>query len=269
MRVPTLLRPTLAGLALALAGCTLHPSTAGFAWEGTPGDAWVRIRNLNGRVEVRRSPDERVVVVANVKTGGRRVTWMRDSSDEAITLCVLVDGMGRSCDDLGSGGRKGLLAWAERRLLAAGRPSMARVIAPAVASLLVLMMVTGAAAPLWRGDGSDNAAMMSRFIEAHVPRSAVIETWEWELSGLGRHTAFHFPDQRYVYLVTAQQGRQLAFDLPYDPLVADPDYLVTGPFSALTGLYRQEVVDRHFSPVAEYPPYVLYARQRDITATGR
>jgi 4-amino-4-deoxy-L-arabinose transferase-like glycosyltransferase len=162
-----------------------------------------------------------------------------------------------------------LLAWAERRLLAAGRPSMARVIAPAVASLLVLMMVTGAAAPLWRGDGSDNAAMMSRFIEAHVPRSAVIETWEWELSGLGRHTAFHFPDQRYVYLVTAQQGRQLAFDLPYDPLVADPDYLVTGPFSALTGLYRQEVVDRHFSPVAEYPPYVLYARQRDITATGR
>ena len=116
MRVPTLLRPTLAGLALALAGCTSHPSTAGFAWEGTPGDAWVRIRNLNGRVEVRRSPDERVIVAASVKTGGRAVTWVRDSSDEAITLCVRYDGRGRNCDDLRGSRSGGLRTWAQRVL---------------------------------------------------------------------------------------------------------------------------------------------------------
>ena len=110
--------PLVAALALvAFAGCGQHPATAGFAWEGTPGDAWVRIRNLNGRVEVRRSPDERVVVAASVKTGGRAVRWVRDSSDEAITLCVVIDGTGRNCDDLRGNGPMGPAAWV-RRLLA-------------------------------------------------------------------------------------------------------------------------------------------------------
>jgi hypothetical protein len=102
--------------ALLVTGCAPHPSTTGFAWEGTPGDAWVRIRNLDGRVEVRRSPDERVVVTAKVKTGGRAVTWVRDSSAEAITLCVLFDNRGRSCDDLRGSRSGGLRALAQRVL---------------------------------------------------------------------------------------------------------------------------------------------------------
>lgn len=110
-----------AALVLAtLAGCTQHPATASFAWEGTPGDAWVRIRNLNGAVEVRRSPDARVIVAATVRTGGRPVTWVRDSTDEAITLCVaFTDTRGRDCDKLG-GSPRGGLRQAARRLLAGG-----------------------------------------------------------------------------------------------------------------------------------------------------
>jgi hypothetical protein len=112
----------VAAIALvAFAGCTHHPSTTSFAWEGTPGDAWVRIRNLDGRVEVRRSPDERVVVAASVKTGGRSVAWVRDSSDEAITFCVVFDGARRDCDNLRGGGSSGLRAWARRKLAGGGR----------------------------------------------------------------------------------------------------------------------------------------------------
>jgi 4-amino-4-deoxy-L-arabinose transferase-like glycosyltransferase len=168
----------------------------------------------------------------------------------------------------------GLLVWrlvasAERRLATAGRTSAAGLVAPAAAALLVLMMIAGALPPLLRGDGSGNAAVMSRFIEEHVPHTAVIETWEWELSGLGLHTAFHFPNQYYVYLATAQQGRRLPYDLPYDWRAGDPDYLVTGPFSTLTGLYRDDDVVSHFELLASYPPYALYARRRDAGPSAR
>ena len=155
-----------------------------------------------------------------------------------------------------------VVAAAERRLSAAGRVAAARLIGPAVAGALLLMTIGGSAPPLVAGEGSDSAMQMSRFIEGHVPRAAVIETWEWELSGLGAHTRYHFPDQRYVYLATYQQGRDLPYDLPYDALGADPDYLVTGRFSQLTGLYRDEVVTAHFDRVADFGPYTLFARRR-------
>ena len=114
---------SVAAFALVVAaGCSRHPSTASFAWEGTPGDdAWVRIRNTNGRVEVRRSPDERVIVGAEVKTGGQRATWVRDSSDSGITFCVILgDPAGRDCEHMGRTPTAGLLAWLMARLAGHG-----------------------------------------------------------------------------------------------------------------------------------------------------
>jgi hypothetical protein len=96
-------------LAVALlAGCQRSaPSTASFAWQGgLADDAWVRIRNMNGRIEVRRSPDARVTVGAEVRTGGRRVTWVRDSSGSGATFCVVFrETRDTSCDALGAPGR--------------------------------------------------------------------------------------------------------------------------------------------------------------------
>jgi hypothetical protein len=132
--------------ALLVTGCAPSPSTAGFAWEGTPGDAWVRIRNQSGRVEVRRSPDDRVVVAASVKTGGRAVTWVRDSSDEAITLCVRFDGRHGSCDDMRTGASGGLLAWATRLLTGGGKqgPSVDYVLYVPASVRIDLRTVNGA-----------------------------------------------------------------------------------------------------------------------------
>lgn len=112
------MRPALlASIALlALAACARHPATASYAWEGTPGDAWVRIRNLDGRIEVRRSPDARVIVAASVRTGGRPVAWVRDSSEEAVTLCVVFDGARRGCDALRGPNRGGISALVRRVL---------------------------------------------------------------------------------------------------------------------------------------------------------
>lgn len=149
-----------------------------------------------------------------------------------------------------------------RRLSAAQRSAAAALVRPVTSALLLAVLIGGAVPPLARGDGGDGAQRMSLLIDAHVPRRAVIETWEWELSGIGRHTAFHFPEQRFVYLATAQQGRRVPYDLRYDLLSGDPDYLVTGPFSTLTGIYRQDEIARHFTPVTSVPPYALYVRRR-------
>jgi 4-amino-4-deoxy-L-arabinose transferase-like glycosyltransferase len=142
------------------------------------------------------------------------------------------------------------------------RRGAGRLLAPLPIAALMVLAAGNALTPALSGQGSDAAARMSGFIDGQVDRDAVIETWEWELSGLGVHTAFHFPSQRYVYLSTYQQGRRLPFDLPYDPLAADPDFLITGPFSALTGIYRRAIIDAQFAPRAEFGPYTIYARRR-------
>lgn len=112
----------VAGAALLfLSACQQRPTTANFAWQGGLEDgAWVRIRNMNGRIEVRRSPDARVTVGAEVRTGGRPVTFVRDSSATQATFCVVFrETRDTSCDKLGPGGRTGPLDWLMRRL--AGR----------------------------------------------------------------------------------------------------------------------------------------------------
>jgi hypothetical protein len=141
-------------------------------------------------------------------------------------------------------------------------PSWARRRWRAVVAALVGIAVVLSLGPVFSGAGSDGAARMSAYIDANIGRGNVVETWEWELSGIGAHTAFHFPGQRYVYLATYQQGRKMPFVLPYDPLQADPAYLLIGPFGRLTGIYPSDGIDAHFDKVTELPPYVLYARRR-------
>ena len=127
MRRPLL----LSALALlALAGCTQSPATASFAWEGTLDEqAWIRIRNMNGRVEVRRSPDDRVVVGATVKTGGRAATWVRDSADDGMTFCVVFGDAKRDCDRLGKGNpSSGLVALIQRLFNGGGGDASVRYV---------------------------------------------------------------------------------------------------------------------------------------------
>lgn len=103
---------------LLLTACRQASPTANFAWQGGLDDgAWVRIRNLNGRIEVRRSPDARVTVGAEVRTGGRRVTWVRDSASSGATFCVVFrESRDPSCEQLGGGAEPSVVAWIMRLL---------------------------------------------------------------------------------------------------------------------------------------------------------
>jgi len=88
------------------------------------------------------------------------------------------------------------------------------------------------------GAADTSAQELAGYLDASVPRTVVIETWEPELGFLSDH-AFHYPASGW--LDRAVRAQWLARDgLPdYDPRVgSSPSYLVVGKFGKYTGIYR-------------------------------
>jgi hypothetical protein len=54
--------------------------------------------------------------------------------------------------------------------------------------------------------------------------------------------------------------------IDYDPLAADPDYLVVGPQSKVWGLYDEAVQSGAFRLVYDFSRYSLYQRVRSTSA---
>lgn len=154
-----------------------------------------------------------------------------------------------------------LLDWG-RRALAGRSARLAAALRPAVFAALALLIWVVQIPPALAAVGPAPAEQMASYIERELPRSAVIESWEWEIDALGAHTRFAHPHQRYVYEASYQVSRTGRFDLDYDLLHSDPDYLLAGPFSDWTGIYPQEQLSQHFVLQAEIGPYRLYRRLR-------
>jgi len=98
----------------------------------------------------------------------------------------------------------------------------------------------------------------AEYLEAHVSKDAVIETWEPELGFLTDHK-YHYPPARMVDAMS----RHLALGTPspagtYDFLAADPAYLVVGEFGKWTGLYPTDFLRQHCTLVISIGPYDLY-----------
>ena len=101
---------------------------------------------------------------------------------------------------------------------------------------------------------------VAAFLNASVPTSAVIETWEPELGFLTDH-AYHYPPSGFLdRAVRAQWGLPApAGSAQYDP-VADvhPDYLVVGKFGKYTGIYSALIKELDSQPVATFGQYDVY-----------
>ena len=140
-------------------------------------------------------------------------------------------------------------------------PGRGRLVAPAmVAALAALAVVGNVPRQLDRSDRGE-AVAMAAFVEQHVAREAVVETWEWPLNSLGRHVNYHYPGQHHVNQAIYQRSRGEPFAFDYDLMSANPQYLITGPFSDLTGIYDPVEVARHFDPMTTVGPYVLHRRR--------
>jgi hypothetical protein len=107
----------------------------------------------------------------------------------------------------------------------------------------------------------DSVVELALYINKQTSSNAVIESYDSELFFF-LDRPYHFPpDQLHVDLL-----RRYLLDpyLPvaYDPLTADPDYLVIGPLSAAWRLYDDRIVAGSFKLVRDFPRYRLYERVR-------
>ncbi|MCG8350253.1 MAG: glycosyltransferase family 39 protein [Chloroflexales bacterium] len=147
------------------------------------------------------------------------------------------------------------------RSIANGLPaSLPQKIGPPVAAFLSTIFIAIHSAYLLYGIFAlpdSGYHTMRAFLQTSVPDRSVIASWEWELSLDGNH-AFHHPPTEItnLYTVYIQSGRVPPPDL-YDPLAAEPDYILVGNFNALTGAYTT-TVQEHAELVASFGVYQLF-----------
>jgi len=174
--------------------------------------------------------------------------------------------VGRLLVDVTGGLRRGDLARGARGGLTGSRPAAARARAAALAVVLALALANGlrtvtehVVAHRERGGRAVEAA--AEFLNRQTAPNARIETYDSELMFLLARRYHYPPDQVHVEL-----NRRLFLDartpVAYDPLAADPDYLVAGPLPRLWRLYDPVVRTPAFRPVARFGDYLVYERVR-------
>jgi hypothetical protein len=99
----------------------------------------------------------------------------------------------------------------------------------------------------------------AEYLNRHAPQGSLVESYDSQV--------FFLMDQPYHYppaSVHVQVDRRayLGQDVPidYDPLEANPDYLVIGPYGRKYQIYQPVLDAGHFRLAASFPDYEIYAR---------
>lgn len=151
--------------------------------------------------------------------------------------------------------------------LSAWLPGLMQRTVGIIAALVLIALVTNIAPILLITPDSD-AEAISDYVDDNIPTDAIIETWEWELTVLSDHWQYHLPHQRYLFEAIRQfsHEQRLLMTLDYDPLQADPDYLIVGPFATFTNIYTPDL-ETHFEHVTSMGEYHLYERIEENSAS--
>ncbi|MEI7645814.1 MAG: glycosyltransferase family 39 protein [Chloroflexales bacterium] len=137
-------------------------------------------------------------------------------------------------------GRRPILAWA----------------VVAYAALIIATPITLSARAILQPD--DSAQRMAAYLDAHVPTTSVVETWEPELGVLTDHR-YHYPP--ISLLDTAVRQTWLSGPaLRYDGLSDRPQFVVVGSFGAWVGIYSGNTLERDYSPLYSAGNYTIYNR---------
>ena len=98
------------------------------------------------------------------------------------------------------------------------------------------------------------------FLQVRVPADATIETYESELLFL-LNRPYHYPPAQLNVDFIPQMWKQERH-LTYDPLVADPDYVVVGEFGRWAGIYKSLVETGQVRLILQVGRYQVYKRVR-------
>jgi hypothetical protein len=97
---------------------------------------------------------------------------------------------------------------------------------------------------------------VTAFLKTHTRPTALIETYDREL--------FLFLDRPYTYappqvlVEIIRHHQQLGLPPQYDPLSANPDYLVVGDFSRWAGFYKPLLQQNRIRLVKTIGRYQIY-----------
>jgi hypothetical protein len=111
-------------------------------------------------------------------------------------------------------------------------------------------------------DADTSVQQAAEFVNSHTRAEALIETYDSELFFLLNRPYHYPPDQIHVELIR----RTFLYDdnviIDYDPLAANPDYLVIGPHSKQWRLYDAVLKTGQFRLIRVYKRYNVYERVR-------
>jgi hypothetical protein len=102
---------------------------------------------------------------------------------------------------------------------------------------------------------------VAEFLNTATPPDALIETYDMEIFLLLNRRYSHPSDDVHLRVI-----RQLYLDqnveVDYDPMAADPDYLIVGPIGRLTRIYEPILQTGSFRLILEGSRYQVYERVR-------
>ena len=105
----------------------------------------------------------------------------------------------------------------------------------------------------------DSLFGLVRYLNAQTPLGSRIETFDIELFFL-LNRPYHYPSTEVQDQLNRRSFLGKDVQISYDPLAADPDYLVVGPQSKMWHLYDPALKSGCFVPVLKFGIYDLYQR---------
>lgn len=140
----------------------------------------------------------------------------------------------------------------------AGEESKAARALPVV--LYVALLLGGLATIAGTLMHSPNSGLqrLVEYLDARIPVTDVIETWELEVVALTDHTYHHPPyDVTNAYADKMWKNKPVPDGL-YDPLAYDPEYLILGRFARWTGIYGSDLLQGSGTLIRGFGQYDLY-----------
>ncbi len=144
-----------------------------------------------------------------------------------------------------------------RRPSWAGLVGMLAIVLVLVYGLLTLRQLSTA----YRLQADTSVYAVAEWLNKNTPDGTLVETYESELMFLLDRPYHYPPDQVHVELNRRTFLGQ-GVDIPYDPLAADPEYLVVGLFGRMWDLYGPTIATGAFDLAVVFGPYQVYQRLR-------
>jgi 4-amino-4-deoxy-L-arabinose transferase-like glycosyltransferase len=151
-------------------------------------------------------------------------------------------------------------AWRQGR--AFSRAQALAAVGMAWLAAMILVPLAQSTRPIALSKSAENYPLaMADYMNANVPREALVETWEPEMGFLTDHT-YHYPPQRLLYRAVTfiwAGGPAPATDYTF-VLEQKPQYVLAGVFSKYVAFYPSDWLTG-YQVVTEIGPYTLYKRQ--------